>query len=269
MAKKVVYPAAPPANYEDTLLPVGILTVAFANLHGPQRNRPADSPRYRSTLKSRSKSYGVYNPVLLRPRVVSYREDTRQYFTLDGNSSNHWLEEMFGPDHLVPCRVMRGLSLAQENRVFQELQRLKKVTATEAARADVEFDTSSDAFIINRVYHEAGFTLGQRNDSAFVIGVSAGTYILSVGGEARLRETLRAVRECFADDDARRTNASLLKAIALALGNSAFERERLMRALKAAGTWELASGYTGRGGENAVLRRIREYYDAEGGGVAG
>jgi hypothetical protein len=262
MARKTEYPAAPAVNYEEVMLPVGILTSAFANLHGPQRNRPADSVRWQASLRARSRAYGDYNPVLLRPRVVSYREDTRQYYTLDGNSSNHWLQAKFGPNVLVPCRVLRGLTPAQENRVFQELQKLKRVTPLEAARADVEFDAGSAAFVINKAYEENGFTLGNRTDSAHVLSITAGQYVLSIGGEARLREVLRAIRESFPDDDSRRTNASLVKAIALALGNAEMDREVLLRAMKAAGTWELAGAIQGRGSEGAVLARIRAAYDA-------
>jgi hypothetical protein len=263
MAKKAEYPAPPAVNYEEVLLPVGILTAAFANLHGPQRNRPSDSVRWQASLRARSRAYGDYNPVLLRPRVVSYREGTRQYYTLDGNSSNHWLQDRYGPNFLVPCRVLRGLTPSQENRIFQDLQKLKRVTLIEAARADVEFDAGSAAFVINKAYDEAGFTLGNRNDSAFIIAITPGQYVLSIGGEARLRETLRAIRESFPDDDPRRTNASLVKAIALALGNAEMERELLLRAMKAAGTWELAGAIQGRGSEGAVLARIRAAYDAQ------
>jgi hypothetical protein len=261
LAKKVIYPEAPPQNYEDTMLPVGILVSAFATLRGPQRNRPEDSVRYLSTLRARAKAFQDYNPVLLRPRVVSYRSDSHQYWTLDGNASNHWLHEKFGPNHLVPCRVLRGLTLAQENRIFQDLQRLKKVTLTEAARSDIEFDDGSLAFTVNRMFEEQGFTIGQRTDSATTIGISAGTYVLAIGGEPRLRETLRALRECFPGDDKRRTNVTLVKAVGLALGNAELEHERLMRAMKAAGTWELAGAAQGRGSEHAVLAKIRAAYD--------
>lgn len=259
------YPVAPPRNYEDTMLPVGILTTAFSSLHGPQRNRPADSARYRASLRARSKAFGDYNPVLLRPRVVSYRSDSHQYYTLDGNASNWWLEEKYGPTHLVPCRVMHGLTSAQENRIFQDLQKLKKVTLTEAARADIEFDEGSVAFTVNRVYSEQGFAMGQRTDSATTIGITAGTYVLAIGGEQRLREVLRIIRECFPGDDPRRTNVTMVKALALALGNEEFERERLARALKRAGSWEIASNAQGRGSESAVLARIKAAYDKEEG----
>jgi len=259
--KQQEYPAPPARNYEEVMLPVGILTSAFAILHGPQRNRPADSVRYKQSLKARSRAFGEYNPVLLRPRVVSYREDTRQYFTLDGNASNHWLQEKFGPAHLVPCRVLRGMTMAQENQVFQDLQKLKKVTLTEAARSDVEFDEDSTAFIVNRLLAEGGFALGSRTDSAVTVSITAGRFLLSIGGEARLRDTLRAIRECFPDDDTRRTNVSLVRAIGLALGNPEFEKERLLRALKAAGTWELAGALYGRGADTLVLPRIKAAYE--------
>lgn len=252
----------PPLNYEDRMLPVGMLNMTFAYEHGPQRNRPADSARYRSTLRTRSRAYGSYNPVLLRPRVVSYRPDTHQYYTLDGNSSNHWLEDMFGPSFLVPCRVVNGLTLAEENQVFQALQRLKKVTLTEKHRADVEFDDTSQAYVINKIFSEEGFEVGQRINSPVTIGVSAGIYILSTGGEARLRETLRTIRECFPDDDEKRTNNSLVKAISLVLGNEEYEHSRLIRALKKTGSWALFEGAQGRLAETYVVPRIKEAYDA-------
>lgn len=252
----------PPLNYEDRMLPVGMLNLTFANEHGPQRNRPADSARYRSTLRTRSRAYGAFNPVLLRPRVVSYREDTRQYYTLDGNSSNHWLEEMFGPSYLVPCRVVSGLTLAEENRIFQDLQKLKKVTLTEKHRSDVEFDDTSQAYLLSKIFAEEGFQLGQRTNSPVIIGVSAGAYILNIGGEARLRDTLRIIRECFPDDDEKRTNNSLVKAISLVLGNEEYERERLVRAMKKAGSWALFEGAQGRLAETHVVPRIREFYEA-------
>lgn len=262
MAQKRQYLTPPPVDYEERLLPVGMLNMTFAYEHGPQRNRPADSNRYRSTLRGRSRAYGAYNPVLLRPRVVSYRADTHQYYTLDGNSSNHWLEEQFGPSFLVPCRVLSGLTLAQENRIFQDLQKIKKVTQTEAYRADVEFDDESQAYVLNKVFESEGFEVGNRADSPVTIGIVAGTYVLNTGGEARLRDTLRFIRECFPADDSRRTNASLVKGLSLALGNSEYERGRLIRALREAGAAALSEGVRGNGTEGAIAQRIKAAYEA-------
>lgn len=262
MPQKKHYFNPPPVNYEDRLLPVGMLNMTFAHEHGPQRNRPKDSIRYRSTLRTRARAYGAYNPVLLRPRVVSYRNDTRQYYTLDGNSSNHWLEDMFGPSFLVPCRVLSNLTLADENRIFQDLQKLKKVTLTEKHRADVEFDDTSQAYLLSKIFAEEGFQLGQRVNSPTMIGVSAGTYILNIGGESRLRDTLRVLRECFPEDDEKRTNNSLVKAISLVLGNEEYERGRLVRAMRKTGSWALFEGAQGRLAETHVVPRIREAYEA-------
>lgn len=45
------YLAAPPINYMDTRMRVGILVDAFANNTGPQRDRWTDKPDYKQALK--------------------------------------------------------------------------------------------------------------------------------------------------------------------------------------------------------------------------
>lgn len=241
---------------------VGVLNHNFAAYPGPQRNRPQDSSRYRASLASRAKAYGSFSWALLRDRVISRRADGVLY-PLDGNGSNHWLEDLFGPDFEVPCVVVDDLNLAEENRLFLRLQDIKKVTPTEKYRTDLEYDEGSLAAKIQSALPE-GFHITQSPLDPFGIGRTTAEWIVKKYGVKALAEVLKVVISLFGDQEPARTNSALVKALAVLL-NNADEREsyditRLFPLLQKAGPSALAGYARGNGGEVHVLARIRGLY---------
>src|ERR1700744_5931957 len=100
------YETPPTENYEVVYIKVGVLTEFFREEHGPQRDHPDWKPgdKWKDDLKRRGEAYGTYDPLLFPPRIVSRRKDG-VLWTLDGNGSNHWVEEKFGPEFEVESRV--------------------------------------------------------------------------------------------------------------------------------------------------------------------
>jgi hypothetical protein len=254
----------PPKNLNSREhIKVGLLNNNFRDYPGPQRNRPSDSSRYKSALAARAQAYGEFSWPLLKDRVVSRRSDGVLY-PLDGNSSNHWLESLFGPDFEVPCIVVSGLALSEENKLFQRLQVIKTVTPTQKYRADIEFDRQSDAFKIENALPE-GFHISQSKTDAFAIGRTTAASIYKSYGPKALTESLNAVASIFRDDEPRRTNGALVKAIAVVLNNPAaregYDMDRLFNLMQATSADVLAEQAWGGGAEVVVLDRMRKIYD--------
>lgn len=253
----------PPKNYtKRENIKVGLLNRNFAMYPGPQRNRPQDSSKYRVSLTGRAKAYGSFSWVLLRDRVVSRRADGVMY-PLDGNSSNHWLESLFGPDFEVPCITVDDLTLAQENRIFQRIQDNKKVTPTERYKTDLEYDDSSLAHKIESALPE-GFHITQSPFDPFGLGRTTAEWIVRKYGAKALTETLKVTVGLFSERDAARTNGALVKAIAILLNNAdereSYNMEQLLRLLGATGATALVGQARGNGGEGIVLSVIRDAY---------
>lgn len=258
---------APPANHtRREYLKVGLLNRNFATYPGPQRNRPQDSARYRASLAGRAKAYGPFSWALLRDRVVSRRADGVLY-PLDGNGSNHWIEDLFGPDFEVPCIVVDDLNLPDENRLFQRLQDNKKVTPTEKYRTDLEYDHDSLAAKIQQALPE-GFHVTQSPLDAFGIARTSAEWIVRKYGVSALTEALKVVTSLFSEAETARTNGALVKALAVLLNNAdereAYDLTRLLPLLQQAGPAQLTSHAHGSGAESLVLARMREIYLAAG-----
>jgi hypothetical protein len=260
---KIRYPVAPSLNYEHTTMTVGTLNKSFESGDGPQRDRPQDKKFYIRALKARSKSYGEYNPAVLRPRVVSDRGEGK-YWVLDGNGSNHWLEVLFGPDFPVPVYLMSGLTLAQENAIFQQIQKGKHVTRMEQFANDQEFNDKSSAFQIAKILTDEGFHTTNQTKDPWGLGATTSDFVLKSRGAGGLKEVLQLIRTVFREDDWKRTNGALVKALALALGNTDYDRNVLASALlRVADAQELAHDARGTGGHSIVLPRIKQLYAKE------
>lgn len=258
------YRTAPKNLTNREYIKVGVLNHNFATYPGPQRNRPQDSVRYKAALTGRAKAYGDFRWELLKDRVVSRRADGVLY-PLDGNGSNHWLEALFGPDFEVPCVMVGGLALAEENKLFQQLQVNKKVTPTQKYVTDLEYDDKSMAFKIERALPEK-FHISQSKTDAFAVGRTAAEEIVKKYGAKALTETLNAIAAIFRDDEPQRTNGALVKAVAVVLHNAdereGYDLDRLFTLMQRAGAMTLAEQAWGGGAENVVLTRMKEIYTA-------
>lgn len=256
--------AKPPAiNYEHTTMTVGTLTKAFEAGDGPQRDRPQDKKRYATALRNRARAYGTFNPAILRPRVVSDRGQGK-FWPLDGNGSNHWLEGLFGPSFSVPVYLLKGLNLEQENEIFQQIQRGKQVSRVEKFANDREFSESSKAYKIGNIMDAEGFRTTNVAKDPWGIGATISEWILDQRGGTGLTEILQLIKTVFSADDWKRTNGSLLKAIAVLHKNADYDHAILAAALRRvpeAGL--LTEGARGRGAESIVVPRIEHYYRLE------
>lgn len=260
---KQTYAKPPAINYELTTMAVGTLTKAFESGDGPQRDRPQDKKRYATALRNRAKAYGTYNPAILRPRVVSDRGNG-VYWPLDGNGSNHWLEGLFGPSFGVPVYLLHGLSLEQENELFQQIQRGKQVTRMEKFANDREYNESSIAYQIAKIMEAEGFRTTAQVKDPWGIGATISEWIYAKRGGGGLAEVLQLIKTVFSADDWTRTNGSLLKAIASMHGNADYDHATLAAALLRVPTaGVLSEGARGRGSESIVIPRIERLYRLE------
>lgn len=242
---------------------VGTLTKAFESGDGPQRDRPQDKASYIRSLRARSKAYGEssadYNPAVLRPRIVSDRGNGK-YWPLDGNGSNHWLEWLFGPDFEVPVYLVKGLSLAEENKIFQQVQKNKKVTTAEQFQNDREFNSDSLAFQIEQILKPLDFHTTNQVKDAWGLGATTSTYVFKRYGAKGLKFTLQAIAALYDGDQWKRTNGAFVKALAIALHNPDYDQGILRNVLLGTSLEELADNARGSGGESVVLPRIQAAY---------
>lgn len=62
---------------------------------------------------------------LFDPLVVSYRDGV--YYVIDGQHRLYAVKKLFGNDYLVECRIMKGLTLQEEAKLFVDLNGCSKV----------------------------------------------------------------------------------------------------------------------------------------------
>jgi hypothetical protein len=252
---------------------VGMLNINFANYNGPQRNRPGDSKSYLKSLSGRANAYGDFQWELLRYRVVSRRADGVLY-PLDGNGSNHWLENQFGPNFEVPCIMVDDLTLAEENNLFQKLQVVKKVTPTEKYRVDLEFDKHSRAVQIEKALSAAqdskgealGFFISQSTSNPHALGRTTAEFIEGRYNATALTTTLELTAALFDEGQQARTNGALVKALAILLHKPGamddYDKDRLFAMLTQAGAAATVGQARGGSGEIIVLQTIADMYNA-------
>lgn len=254
----------PPINYDRRDLAVGIMNNAADTQPGPQRNTYQEGNRWKQALAARWRKYGDYDPLFLSDRVVSLRDDG-VYYPLDGNGSNHWLAKQYGDSYKVPCRIITGLTLQQENEIFQAIQdRRKAVTAFQKHLANAAYDPDSKDYQTEEVLIEVGFHPSSAVNDPLGIGVTAIDFVYGRYGKAGLRDTLLSLKAIFPDDSTARTNASLVKGLSVVLCNpdytAKFDREKLFPILAEATAEALSEGARGRASENKVVERIVQYY---------
>lgn len=287
--KPTSYKQAPAPGYDlKNDISVGNMNRTFETERGPQRNRPQDSPRWRSSLTSRAKAYANvgYNPLLVRPRIASYRGDGK-YYPLDGNGSNHWYETLFGPGFcppsgtfIVDVRHADGTpNYAAENRIMQDVQIAKNMTLTERFNNDREFDDKSKAYQVNKAVTAAGFFISQRTTDARSLGSTVANKIVSIDPDGLLTETLLCIKKAYpspadhlevdgsgyqeaAKVNYERTNGSFLLATAIMLNRRNTDSARLIRAYQVSSLAGLTTGARGRGAEVIVLPRLEAAYEA-------
>lgn len=264
MARKQQTPSILPAqkNYTLVTMTVGTLTKAFASGDGPQRDRPQDKASYLRSLRARAKAYGKaedYNPAVLRPRIVSDRGNGK-FWPVDGNGSNHWLESLFGPDFEVPVYLVEGLTRSQENQIFQQVQKNKKVTTAEAFQNDREYDVTTIAYKIEQVLKPLGFHTTNQVKDAWGVGATTSIFIQKRYGDSGLRLTLETLMSLYDDTQWKRTNGAFAKALAIVLHNPDYNRGILVNALIDVTLEDLADNARGSGGESIVLPRIKAAY---------
>lgn len=283
------YQTPPEPNFKVAFdISVGNMNHTFATEIGPQRNRPADSPKWRSSLANRAKAYANvgYNPLLVRQRIASYRGDGK-YYPLDGNGSNHWYEKLFGPTFCPPTGTLvidvrnddGTPNYAAENRIMQDVQVAKNMTVTERFNSDREFDDQSKAYQVNKAVTGEGFFISQRTMDARSLGSTVADKIRTLDPNGLLETTLAFVKETFpsaADSFAKvgeegykeasrhnyeRTNGSFLVAVATMLLRPSTDKDRLRRALQSQPISVFSDGARGKGAEIIVLPRIESAYE--------
>lgn len=294
------YPPAPEPDYELMDLGVGMLCHAVDTEVGCQRDTPleeASNPEeaqsillaieaamagtkaqaraalaWERALEKRFKDYeklgggpGVkaYRASLVFDRIVSLREDG-VYYTIDGNGSNHWYRKLFGPDHAVRCRVIRGLSLSEENDLFQAIQlQRRSMTAQQRYRANVRFDVKSAAYKVGKAMHPTGWVVSNKNNNPSGVGFSAALFVYERYGASGLRDTVAFVKKAWPVTKPERSLASVFMGVALAIHNGDLDRSILLDVVSSYEPKVLSGEARGKASGNIVLAKIQEAYDLE------
>lgn len=233
-------------------------TMDDENIGGFQRDRGKNG-KPPARLKTRVKALGPeheFDPRVFTPRLVSQRDDGT-YFTIDGNGSNHWVEDLFGPDTKVPCVVLTGLTRAEEADLFEKAQRGRLVTKAVQFAAAVEAERV-DALEITEILGDFGAEIGTgRKPGNF--GQSAITYIYDKFGAHHLRQVILFIKQNFWDDP-HSTNVGFVKALGDLLSMKGYEANKLSKALTGVQIAILLDGASGGGAQTNSLRIMKEKY---------
>jgi hypothetical protein len=223
-----------------------------------QRNTGKNGKEPRA-VRTRYKKLGDFDPKLLRFREVSRRADGT-LACMDGNGSNHWVQEMFGPDALVPCKVYEGLTQAQEATMFLGFQRMKLVTKTEQYNAGA-IAGEHTIMLLQSIAAEYGFDMSAARKPNCVPPFSA-EQILKAYGEGTVRRVLRFAKTHY-EGDAKQTTGSFLQGLAAVLVNSDIDEDTLVLALKSQGVSiaDLLDHRVGFAAVKTVSENLRLWYD--------
>jgi len=268
MSSIYVNPADPFGDYYGTdngirFLRVHILNRTMddrENVKGFQRDRGKDG-KQPATLKTRVKALGPrddFDPRVFTPRLVSERGDGT-YFTIDGNGSNHWVEDLFGPETTVPCIVFTGLTLPEEADLFEKAQRGRLVTKAVQFKAAVEAERH-DAMEITEILKDYNAEVGTGRKPGNY-GQSAITYIYDKFGAVHLRQVILFIKQNY-EQDPHSTNVGFVKALGDLLSMKGYEAAKLSKALGNVTVAELISGASGGGAQTNALRIMKEKYHA-------
>ncbi len=223
-----------------------------------QRNtgKTGKEPR---AVRTRYKKLGDFDPKLLRFREVSRRADGT-LACMDGNGSNHWVQELFGPDALVPCKVYEGLTVQQEATMFLGFQRMKLVTKTEQYNAGA-IAGEQTIMLLQSIAAEFGFDVSAARQPLKVPPFSL-EQILKAYGEGTVRRVLRFAKNHYVGDP-KQTTGSFLQGLAAVLVNSDVDEDTLVLALKSQGVTvaDLLDHRVGFAAVKAVSENLRVWYD--------
>lgn len=242
--------------YTTEYLRVGNLTrpVDFGEVPY-QRNRGTNG-KMPKMVRARYRKLGQFDASKLRHREVSRRADGT-LACMDGNGSNHWVQDLFGPDSLVPCKVYEGLTLAQEAAKFIGFQKMKLVTKTEQFHAGNI--AGEEAFLrLGRVAEKYGFTVSTSRQPG-AIPPSALERMWDSHGETSLHRVLYFAYTHFADDP-KQTNGSFLQGLARVLLNSDTDEARLVRAVEGTDVTALIDNRAGGAAVTAVAENLNLLY---------
>jgi hypothetical protein len=256
------YPTPPETNYERTTIAVGVLNAAADTKPGPQRDTQWTSPRWRTALRARSKRYGDFNPLFVTDRI-GWRMDDGTIYPLDGNGSNHWYENLFGPLYQVPIRIItNAMTVADAARIFEAIQAQRKpVTRAQTHWVEATFNVNSVAHKTEALLEEYGFKTSASVNDPWGVPSTAVDFVWKLGSEERLRWVLGTTSENFPDDDPKRTNASLFKGLGVLAGHqSEFDMALMLAVLRRAGSAYLSAGARGRASEDEVFKRMQSVY---------
>jgi hypothetical protein len=293
--ERLSYQAIPEQNIEyRNDIPVGLLNHNFATYSGPQRHRPEDSAAYRRSLVSRAARYGSFDWALLTEGVIwemTLDDGSVVLYPLNGNGSNHWLERIFGPEFQRPQKVIpKTVSKRDAMKLFLRLQEMAKVTPVQKYVVETQYDSTSLAARYQRVVESLGFRITNATLDPYGIGrtpcewivrqfsVRNGDYqpgldallitlehvvdmfpvVLKVEDNAKLTPEQRVQRKL----DAKRTNAALLKALAIILCRdnefTTVSRDEVLNYIEQQGAAKTVGESRGGGGEREVLTRLHE-----------
>jgi hypothetical protein len=200
-----------------------------------------------------------FDPRIFTPRIISQRDDGT-YFTIDGNGSNHWVEQLFdNPNMKVPCVVLTGLTLADEADLFEKAQRGRLVTKA------VQFDAAVhaervDALEITEILGDYGAVVGTGR-KPHIFGQSAIRYNYDRNGAAGLRQVIAFIKQNFWDDPYS-SNIGFVKALGDILNMKGYETDKLAQALKGLNIVELFPGGSGTGfaAQTSALQGMKTLY---------
>jgi hypothetical protein len=212
-------------------------------------------------MRNRVKALGPedeFDPRVFTPRIVSERDDGT-YFTIDGNGSNHWVEDLFGADTKVPCVVLTSLTRPEEADLFEKAQRGRLVTKAVQFAAAVEAERV-DALEITEILGDFGGEIGTGR-KAGNFGQSAITYTYDKFGAKHLRQVILFIKQNFWDDP-HSTNVGFVKALADLLGMKGYEAAKLSKALTGTQVATLLDGASGGGAQTNALRGMKDKYHA-------
>jgi Family of unknown function (DUF6551) len=142
-----------------------------------------------------------FDPDKLRPVDLSLREDG-SYYCMDGGHRVTALTLMGWSDQLIPAHVYRGLTLAQEAKIFNTQDATRRLTAQQRFRSRL-LEGEQTAHEIRRDVEAAGYVLNlddSRGGDGKIVAVAALDQVRHSIGRRRFQALLRLCRSAWQDD---------------------------------------------------------------------
>lgn len=184
------------------------------------------------------------DPDKLKLLSVSKRADGTCW-VIDGNHRLQAILSLGWADQKVDCLIYRGLSYAEEVKLFRAQAASATLKPGDFFRAALE-ERDPDALAIKAIVEGRGFSLalaGFSHKPREIKSVAAVRDVYDVGGQKLLRETLQILASAYGDDKTHGYNAEEIK------GFSCFlrwwpdaDRDRLVAVARRIGTVGLTDG---------------------------